>query len=162
MSAWQSIRRTCAARVSSRPSVGLAFYGTRGRHGAVACEAALATPILLLFALGAADMGRVAHYQQIVSNAARTAAEVGATRQFTDYTRPSWEADIRQAAIDELQNIPGFSEGEMEFSITISGDSEDGARIEIEVGFPFRSVANWPLLPSEIHLHKRLATRQFR
>jgi hypothetical protein len=140
----------------------LAFYGTRGRHGAVACEAAMATPILLLFALGGADMGRVAHYQQIVSNAARTAAEVGATRQFTDFTRPTWEADIRQAAVDELQNIPGFSEEDMVFSISTSGDGEDDTRIEIEVGFPFRTVANWPLLPSEIHLHKRLVTRQFR
>jgi hypothetical protein len=162
MSAWQSKRRTCAACVPSRLSFGSTFYGTRGRQGAVACEAALVTPILLLFALGGADMGRVAHYQQIVSNAARTAAEVGATRQFTDFTRPTWEADMRQAAVDELQNIPGFSEEEMEFSITTSGDVDDGIRIEIQVGFPFRTVANWPLLPSEIHLHKRLVTRQFR
>ena len=161
MFARQSTRQTRVACGSSRLSVGLAFDGTRGRRGAVACEAALATPILLLFALGGADMGRVAHYQQIVSNAARTAAEVGATRQFTDFTRPAWEADIRQAAVDELQNIPGFSEEEMEFSITTSGDG-GGTRIEIQVGFPFRTVANWPLLPSEIHLHKRLVTRQFR
>jgi hypothetical protein len=162
MSAWQSKRSICVTLVTFQSSLGLALYGTRCRRGAVACEAALATPILLLFALGGVDMGRVAHYQQIVSNAARTAAEVGATRQFTDFTRPTWEADVRQAAVDELQNIPGFSEEEMEFSISISGEAEDGARIEIEVGFPFQTVANWPLLPSEIHLHKRLVTRQFR
>jgi hypothetical protein len=161
MSAWQSNRRPCAACVPFWPSIGSAIYETCGRRGAVACEAALATPILLLFALGGADMGRVAHYQQIVSNAARTAAEVGATRQFTDFTRPTWETDIRQAAVDELQNIPGFSEEEMEFSLTTSDDG-GGTRIEIQVGFPFRTVANWPLLPAEIHLQKRLVTRQFR
>jgi hypothetical protein len=162
MSAWQSQRRTCVVCVSHRPSVGAAFSGTRGRLGAVACEAALATPILLLFALGGADMGRVAHYQQIVSNAARPAAEVGATRQFTDFTRPTWEADVRQAAVDELQNIPGFSEEEMEFSITTTVDGDDDTRIEIQLGFPFRTVANWPLLPSELQLRKRFVMRQFR
>jgi hypothetical protein len=161
MSAWQSHCRTCAAGVPFWPSSGSAISGARGHRGAVACEAALATPILLLFALGGADMGRVAHYQQIVSNAARTAAEVGATRQFTDFTRPTWEADIRQAVVDELQNIPGFSEEAMEFSLATSDDG-GGTRIEIQVEFPFRTVANWPLLPAEIRLQKRLVTRQFR
>ena len=134
----------------------------RFRKGAVACEAALITPVIMLFALGAADFGRIVHYQQVVSNAARSAADVGATRQFSVITRADWEADVRQAAMDELRSIPGFDETRADISLTVDSNANDVTRIHINVAYPFNSVANWPGLPSEVALHQQLVAHQFR
>jgi Flp pilus assembly protein TadG len=132
------------------------------RHGVVAAEMALTIPILLLFGLAGADFGRVAHFQQIVSNAARTAAETGATRQFTDLTQADWEAEVRQAALEELQSIAGFDEDNLEYSLTTSTDADGITRLEVSVAYPFRTAVAWPGLPAGVTLRARIETRQFR
>ena len=59
-------------------------------RGAAAIEFAIVCPLMVLMALACADFGRVAHHFQVLTNAARTAAETGATQQFTDFTRADW------------------------------------------------------------------------
>lgn len=130
--------------------------------GVVATEIALVVPILLLFGLAAADFGRVAYFQQIVTNAARTAVDVGATRQFTSFTRAHWEADIRQAAVEELQSAPEFDESELEYELATTTDDDGITRLSVSLAAPFRTVVQWPGLPTEILLHARIKARQFR
>lgn len=136
----------------------------RGRHarGTVATEFAIALPILLLIALGTCDFGRIVHFHQIVANAARTGAETGASRQFSEYTRPSWEATIRQAVINEMSNIPDFDESEMEYDLSTNVDGDGVVHIAVEVSYPFRTVVDWPALPSETNLFKHAEYCQFR
>lgn len=131
-------------------------------HGVAATELALTLPIVLLFAFASADFGRIAHCDQIVSNAARSGAESGATHKFTDFTRPDWEADVRQAVIDEMTNIDGFDESKLEYELSTSFDSDGLVKIVVEVGYPFRTVVTWPGLPAEVDLYQRLEARQFR
>jgi Flp pilus assembly protein TadG len=119
-------------------------------------------PILLLFGLASADFGRVAYFQQILTNAARTAVDAGATRQFTSLTRTQWESEIRNAALDELQNSPTFVESELEYELTTTTDDDGITRLAVTLAMPFRTVVQWPGLPNEILLHARIEARQFR
>jgi Flp pilus assembly protein TadG len=132
------------------------------RAGVVATEFALCVPLLLLMALACADFGRIAYYQQVVCNAARTGAETGATHKFTPYTKSAWEAGVYQAVLAEMQNIPNFNAGELNYNLSTTVDSDDMARITISVTYPFRTAIAWPALPNEVQLHKNVEFRQFR
>lgn len=132
------------------------------RHGAAAVEFALALPILMLLAVGSIDFGRIPHFHQVVANAARTGAETGATQQFTSFTRASWEAGIEEAVEIEMQNIPNFDSSKMTFDLSTTTNSDGLARIVVEVSYPFETLINWPGMPSEVQLHKRVETLQFR
>jgi hypothetical protein len=132
------------------------------RSGIAATEFAIALPLLLLAALATCDFGRIAHFHQVVANAARTGAETGATHRFTDFTRDSWEAEIRQAVTHEMENIPEFDEDEMLYELTPTLDADGIVRIVVEVSYPFRPAVAWPALPAEVLLHKHVEFRQFR
>jgi Flp pilus assembly protein TadG len=132
------------------------------RDGVVATELALVVPLLLLLGIASADFGRMPHFQQIISNAARTAADTGATRQFTNFTRAAWEADIRRAAVEELANMPGFDESKLEYSLSTTTDGDGVTLLTVTVAIPFRTVCQWPGLPSNVMLHARVEARQFR
>jgi Flp pilus assembly protein TadG len=134
----------------------------RSVSGAAATELALTLPIVLLFAFASADFGRIAHFDQIVSNAARTGAESGATHKFSDFTRNSWAAEVRQAVVDEMGNIPNFDESKLDYELSTTIDADGLARIVVEVGYPFRTVVAWPGVPAEVQLHQRFETREFR
>lgn len=125
-------------------------------------ELAFAIPILLLLGLACADFGRVSHFQLIVSNAARAAAEVGATTQFTPLTRSRWEAGVRQAAVEELQNIRDFDVEQLGFSLSTSTDADGIVLLAVTLEYPFSTAVVWPGLPSALTLRERIELRQFR
>jgi Flp pilus assembly protein TadG len=149
---------THQCRCNGRRAIGLA----RLRAGTAATEFALCVPLLLLLALACADFGRIAYFHQVVCNAARTGAETGATHKFTNYTQSSWEAGIQQAVLTEMQNLPDFNAGELDYALSSTIDSDDLARIDVSVSYPFRTIVDWPVLPSEVMLHKNVEFRQFR
>lgn len=132
------------------------------RTGAAATEFAVALPLLMLLALAAADFGRAMHHYQIVSNAARTGSEAGAMHKVNSFTRDAWEADVRNAVLEELANLPGFNESFLEFVLNASVDANGLTTIELELVYPFTSAVNWPALPHTIELRKRSVIRQFR
>ena len=138
------------------------FRENKGRAGTAATEFAIVCPVMLLLALACSDFGRIAHHYEVVANAARTGAERGATQQFTDFTRPFWEADVRQAVTAEMQSLQNFDESQLTYSLSTTTDSDGLARIVVNVIYPFRTVVTWPGLPSETQLHKRVEFRQFR
>jgi Flp pilus assembly protein TadG len=138
---------------------------TRSSHprvGTAATEFALCIPVLMLLAVACTDFGRIAYYHQVVCNAARTGAESGATHKFTDYTEAAWESGIEQAVLAEMQNIPNFNAGDLTYQLTKTVDSDDMARVNVSVTYPFRTVVAWPTLPNEVMLHKELQFRQYR
>jgi Flp pilus assembly protein TadG len=145
---------------SARP--GLSCSPGKKRAGVAATEFAIVCPLLLLLALACSDFGRIAHFHEVVANAARSGAETGATRQFTDFTRPFWEAEIRQSVVSEMQNLQAFDESELSYSLSTTTDVDGLARIVVDVSYPFRTSVTWPGLPSETQLHQRIAFRQFR
>jgi Flp pilus assembly protein TadG len=138
------------------------IFAARNRQGVAATELALTLPIVLLFAFAGADFGRIAHFDQVVSNAARTGAESGATHKFTSFTRPDWEADVRQAVVDEMSNIPSYDASKLTYQLSTTTDANGLARIVVDVSYPFHTVVAWPGLPTEVNLHQRYETREFR
>lgn len=132
------------------------------RAGVAATEFAILCPLLLLLALACADFGRIAHYHEVVANAARAGAETGATRQFTDFTRPFWEAEIQQAVVSEMQNLQAFNASDLSYNLSTTTDTDGLTRSAVDVSYPFRTTVSWPGLPSETQLHQRVEFRQFR
>ena len=132
------------------------------RSGAAATEFAVALPILMLLALACADFGRVMHHYQIVSNAARTGAEAGAMHTVTSFTRTAWEADVREAVLEELANLPDFNEASLDYELTTTVDANDLTTVQLEIVYPFESAVAWPLLPQNIELRALSKIRQFR
>ena len=132
------------------------------RSGAAATEFAVALPILMLLALACADFGRVMHHYQIVSNAARTGAEAGAMHTVTSFTRTAWEADVREAVLEELANLPDFNEASLDYELTTTVDANDLTTVQLEIVYPFESAVAWPLLPQNIELRTLSKIRQFR
>src|SRR5215470_857277 len=120
------------------------------KKGTAATEFAIVLPMLMLFALGGADFGRIAFYSEVVSNAARVGAEFGSTRRFTAETRPAWETKVQQAVTEEMQHIPNFDAARLESSISTSTDSDGIVHVNVDVSYPFDTVVNWPVLPHEV------------
>src|SRR3954467_10046743 len=111
------------------PLLGARLPARQYRRGVAATELALTLPIVLLFAFAGADFGRIAHFDQVVSNAARTGAESGATHKFTSFTRPDWEADVRQAVVDEMSNIPSYNASKLTYQLSTTTDANGLTRI---------------------------------
>jgi Flp pilus assembly protein TadG len=72
------------------------------RSGIAAVEAAVALPIVLIFLVAVADLGRVPKIADSVSNAARNAAQYGSLTS----TTAADTAGIRAAALTEMANLP--------------------------------------------------------
>jgi Flp pilus assembly protein TadG len=132
------------------------------RHGTAAVEFAVALPVLMLLAIASVDFGRIPYFHQVVANAARTGAETGATHQFTSFTRATWEAEIQDAVLSEMQNIPHFDSSKLNYQLTTTVNSDGLNRIVVEVSYPFTSLVTLPGIPSQVQLHKRVEVLQFR
>jgi Flp pilus assembly protein TadG len=136
--------------------------GIVSRKGTAATEFAIVLPMLMLFALGGADFGRIAFYSDVVSNAARVGAEVGGTRRFTADTRAAWETKIQNAILEEMQHVPHFDSGRLTSTVSTQTDSDGIIRVIVDVSYPFTTVVNWPVLHHEVLLHEHVHYRQFR
>jgi Flp pilus assembly protein TadG len=76
--------------------------GPNKRRGAVAVEAAVVLPILLIMMLGIWEVGRIIQVQQILVNSAREGARIAAGGYVQG--APVTEAMVEQAARDYLQS----------------------------------------------------------
>ena len=84
-----------------------AIGGKTGNHGrrpaGAAVEMAVLLPIVMLLILGCIDFGRFAYDYIALSNAARTGAGFGSIHPHTSATSGNWQAQVRQAIIDEMK-----------------------------------------------------------
>jgi hypothetical protein len=132
------------------------------RQGVVAVEFVLVCPLLIATAIACADLGRVSHYYETVANAARVGAEIGACQQFSEFTRSSWEARIRQSVEAELQTLPAFNVNDMTYGLSVRDKPDGSHEVEVVVGYRFHMWLRWPGLPATVDLQKQVTYRQFR
>lgn len=118
--------------------------------------------MLLLFAIACADFGRIAGHAEIVGNAARLGAEVGARRKFTDATQAAWTQYVREAIETEMGNLSDFDSNSVEIEIDTSTDSDGLRLVSIEVMYPFKTSVAWPAIPNQVNVRRRFVFRQFR
>ncbi len=130
--------------------------------GAAAVELAVVLPMVLLLTFAAVDLGRVVHAYLAVSNAARAGAGYGSMHEFTAYTRPSWESQIRSTIEDEMQGLHGFSAANLQSTYTTTTDSDGLFQVQVTVSYPFSTVIAWPGVPSQISLSHKVEMRQIR
>ncbi|WP_417735329.1 TadE family protein [Rosistilla oblonga] len=132
------------------------------RHAVAAIELAIALPMLMLFTLACADLGRVIHLKVALSNATRVAAEYGAMRKVTSINRDEWTAGIQQAFASDLQATAAFADIET----TVQADTEEGElglyRVRVESQCEFVPAVDWPGLPSSIDLQASVVMLQLR
>lgn len=134
----------------------------RAACGAAAVEMAVVLPMVLLLTFAAVDLGRVVHAYLAVSNAARAGAGYGSMHEFTDYTRPSWESQIRSTIEDEMQGLNGFSAANLQSTYTTTTDSDGLFQVKVKVSYPFSTVIAWPGVPSQVSLSHEVEMRQIR
>jgi Flp pilus assembly protein TadG len=134
----------------------------RAAVGAAAVEMAFVLPLVLLLTFAAIDFGRIVHANLVVSNAARCGAEYGAMHEFTSYTRPSWEAQIRSAIEDEMAGLQGFSATNLQSTYTTTTDSDGLFQLKVRASYPFTTIINWPGVPAQVQLSHEIEMRQIR
>jgi Flp pilus assembly protein TadG len=131
-------------------------------RGVAAVEFALILPLVLLLTLACVDLGRVVHAYLVVSNAARCGAQYGSMHEFTNYTRPSWESQIRTAIEGEMNGLRGFSSSNLQSTYTTTTDSDGLFQLVVKVNYPFNTIVTWPGVPSQLVLSHQVEMRQIR
>lgn len=132
------------------------------RTGATATEFAIVLPMFLLLVFACCDFARVIHFRQHVANAARVGATHGAMIRFTNATEADWRSDVENVMREELANLPSTDPSDSIIDVQFR-DLSSGARVvETEVTLPFRTVVQWPVLPTEIQIHHHAEFHQFR
>ncbi len=169
---------------STNQSVSFGSIPTRvrqsNRKGIAATEFALILPFLLFIALATLDFGRGIRQLKVVSNAARVGAEYAATHRFTPYTQYAWETQIRQAVIEELEEItnngtspesqeptitspePTITSPASTITITVVDTGDAYQRVAVEVEYQFDPVLDWPGLGDAMQLRRKIWVRQYR
>jgi len=127
--------------------------------GVAATELAIALPLLILILLGACDFGRFAHTQVAVAGAARAGAGIGSQRSPTPTTQGQWNGMIRTAVEGELQGLIGFQAQRLTTTITLSAETGGTQRVSVQANYPFRTLVNWGVIPSEINCRETVVFR---
>lgn len=111
-------------------------------------EFAILLPVLLTLALLCVDFGRFAHCYIAVTNAARAGAGYGSVNPYTAATKPVWDARVRQAVVDELDENSWFQLDELVMPTPEAINEGNGFwRVPVDVTYPFETLINWPFLP---------------
>jgi hypothetical protein len=134
----------------------------RFRNGTTALELVCVLPVLIAIVLGAADLGRFAHYDNIVSNAARLGAEYGATHRRTALNASAWEGRVVDVAHEELAHLPDFDVDSLELSVDATEVNIVPMEVEVEVSYPFEMIVDWPGLPGEFDIRATVAYEEYR
>jgi len=131
------------------------------RRGAAAVELAIILSLLLTLTFGCVDLGRIIAAYLAVTNAARAGAEYGATHRFTAYTSSSWQSQISQIALQELQNVPSYAAANATVTVTTSTDSGGQTCVAVSVSYPFQSIVAWTGLPLTVPMAHQVEMRQY-
>lgn len=121
---------------------------------------ALILPLLFTIILGAIDFGRFAYSYIAVTNAARAAAGYASMNPYTATTQPLFEAQLRQAAVDEMSQ---FDPAKITVAFTRSFDKANVLwRVRVDVTYPFETVVPWPVIPAQLDLQRSVEIRGIR
>jgi Flp pilus assembly protein TadG len=136
--------------------------GDPRRRGTAALEFVIVLPVLFVIVIGATDLSRIMHAENVVSNAARAGAAYGATHQYSDYASADWESRVEEAVRQEAAHVPSYDEDLLDVDVTTETDQLGGRNIRVEVTYPFELVIDWPGWPAQIVLTRQVTMRAHR
>ncbi len=114
------------------------------RTGAIMLEAAACFPLLIITFVGLADAGRMAYTRIAVSNACRTGIDYAATHRDSPLFQPQWQMKIREAVLEELGTIPGYSVQKATITMESSGDLATRRYHTVTVTYRYEPLFSWP------------------
>jgi Flp pilus assembly protein TadG len=138
------------------------FSHTQRRRGVAAVEFAVVVPVLLLLALGCADLGRAFSAYLIVSNAARVGAEYGASHGYTTYTYSSWQSQVIQQATNEAEGSFAFNSAELTTVVSTTPITTNLYEVTVTTTYPFSMISTWPGLPHQFNVSHSVTMQRFR
>lgn len=119
----------------------------RRRRGAAAVEFALVLPLMMTLLLGTVDFGRFAYTHIAVTNAARAGAAFGSMNPYSTATQSNWQAQVVQAARDEMFQQTGYVPGNLAVTVTPVAEAGGLWRVGVQATYPFQTLIQWPGLP---------------
>lgn len=144
-----------------RPATGVSSKWSR-RRAATAVETAIVLPILMTLAFGAVDFGRVMGLSAELSNAVWVGAEYGATHRPTTLAYSSWLSGCQDAVLNELSDSNDFSIGQVAVTVNLLTDSSGNQQVEVTATYLFKTVVDWPYLPTRVPLQSTVVMSQYR
>ncbi len=136
------------------------------RRGAAAVEFGLVLPLLILIAIGAVDLGRFATNYIAVSNAASVGASFGAMHPKTAASSANWETYLKQHVLAEMEtNLTqdsSVSQSDVSVAPAVVNEANGYRRVDVTVSMPFRPIIQWPGVPEDWTLTRKVSMRVIR
>ncbi len=132
------------------------------RRGAAALELAIALPVMMLLVILCVDFGRIAYFSIALNNAIGSGMTVATTHRYTNYTRQSWEDQIRLAVQEEMQSVASFSDANLQQTVEVSERTSRPTVVTLTVSYPFQMTVSWPGLRRSVVLRQTLTGTQYR
>ena len=140
--------------------------GGRGESGQSLLEFALAAPVVMLFLVGAIEIGRAASLSILVNNAAHAGVQYGAQNLAT----AADDVGMQNAALNDAQNIAGLTAVASHFCSCADGSSSScqpgdcsGSHrlvyVQVNTTGQFQPLMNYPGLPSSYTLNGQAVMR---
>ena len=131
-------------------------------RGTAALEFVIVLPVLMVIVVGAADLSRMLHYKNVLTNAARTGAAYGATHAVSDYTYDEWVDRVEARALEEAVNLPDYNSRLIDVAVTTFDDADGSQRVQVETAYPFELLIHWPGWPKQLTLRHSVCMRRYR
>jgi len=157
------MRRTThnSAQPSAQSRAGTSARRNR-RRAAAATELALTLPLLLLLAFGCVEMGRAVAIYAMVSCAARTGAEYGATHGYSSYTYSSWQSQVQQQVQNAVQGNPSLNSSLLSVSVDTTPETGGFNLTTVTANYQFSTITQWPGIPHQFTITHTVGMRRYR
>jgi Flp pilus assembly protein TadG len=134
----------------------------RRRPAAAAAELVVILFLLITIVLGCVDFGRFSYYYIAVTNGARAGAGFGSVNTYTTATYPVWQAQVKQAVVDEMSATYGFDASKLTVTVSVVYDTPTLWRAQVVASYPFTTIISWPGIPASMTLQRQVAMRMVR
>jgi Flp pilus assembly protein TadG len=147
------MRYVCSANAgvlrASRRSRKVARYGSHRRVGVAAVEMAIMLPLLAFLFVIATDFARIYYVSLTLTNAARAGAMYASDPV---YSAESRFKSVQEAALADATNISPTPAVSTQYITSNSG----GNVVEVTVTHTFKTVAQFPGVPNQVQLQRRV------
>jgi|GEM_PF-2434837 Flp pilus assembly protein TadG len=133
-----------------------------GRCGASATELAILLPVVVVFTVGAVDLGRGAHLYQAVNNASRTGAQFAATQPVWEDSKEELAEETRATVLRELTQFHGYKANECSVNVDFVRRNDYSHDVTVTTEHKFHTTLTWPFIGNPTPIRSQVTMRRFR
>ncbi len=82
------------------------------------------------------------------------AQNLGSRHPFTETTYGLWKQKIKEAIVDEMSGIPGFSEDDLTVGEPTVVTANETSRVRVQVTYPFEPLVPWLIIPPRVDVSR--------